>query len=193
MATDALADGFDELMWIDTDVAFEPRDVERLRSHGLPLCCGIYAKKGPRRIAAHVLPGTRRIMFGEGGGLVEIQYAPGGFLHVRREVLETIATQLALPICNERFGRPMVPYFAPMVHTDEKGPWYLSEDFAFCQRVRQCGFRIVADTTIRLWHLGTYRYGWEDACGARQRQKSFTMHFGTLSDPPEESRAVNEQ
>lgn len=36
MATDALAQGFDELVWIDSDVVFNPDDVERLRSHNLP-------------------------------------------------------------------------------------------------------------------------------------------------------------
>jgi hypothetical protein len=40
---------------------------------------------------------------------------------------------------------------------------YLSEDYAFCHRARQCGHKIIADTTIRLWHHGSYPYGWEDA------------------------------
>ncbi len=36
LATDALAEGFEELMWIDSDIAFEPQSVDRLRAHGLP-------------------------------------------------------------------------------------------------------------------------------------------------------------
>src|SRR5215813_4903128 len=46
MATDALAEGFDELMWIDADIGFDPDSVDRLRDHGLPISCGIYPKKG---------------------------------------------------------------------------------------------------------------------------------------------------
>ena len=69
MATDALADGFDELMWIDSDVAFHPDDVDKLRNHKLPFVCGIYAKKGPREVAAAVLPGTTQLQFGFDGGL----------------------------------------------------------------------------------------------------------------------------
>jgi hypothetical protein len=46
MATDALLDGFDETMWIDADVEFPPDGVEQLRAHGLPICCGVYPKKG---------------------------------------------------------------------------------------------------------------------------------------------------
>ena len=57
----------------------------------------------------------------------------------------------------------MVPFFMPMVVPDGEGSWYLAEDFAFCERARQSGIKIIADSTIRLWHIGSYRYGWEDA------------------------------
>jgi hypothetical protein len=48
MAAAALADGFEETVWIDSDISFEPDAVERLRSHGLPIVCGIYARKAMR-------------------------------------------------------------------------------------------------------------------------------------------------
>ena len=53
------------------------------------------------------------------------------------------------------------------------GPWYLAEDYAFCERARQCGYKIMADTSIRLWHIGEYAYGWEDAGLERVRHDSF--------------------
>jgi len=43
MATDALRDGFEETMWIDSDIAFDPNDIERLRAHRLPIVSAIYA------------------------------------------------------------------------------------------------------------------------------------------------------
>jgi hypothetical protein len=36
MASDALAQGFDELMWINSDGVFDPDDVDKLRQHNLP-------------------------------------------------------------------------------------------------------------------------------------------------------------
>ena len=48
IASEALRSGFEELMWIDSDVVFYTDDLERLRAHKLPLVCGIYAKKGRR-------------------------------------------------------------------------------------------------------------------------------------------------
>ena len=75
----------------------------------------------------------------------------------------------------------MVPYFMPMIHTDERGSWYLAEDYAFSERTRQCGFKILADTTIRLWHVGTYRFGWEDAGSDVRRYASYEFNLSTAS------------
>ena len=39
------------------------------------------------------------------------------------------------------------------------------------------GFPIIADTTIRLWHVGDYSYSWEDAGIDRQRFGDFDFQF----------------
>jgi hypothetical protein len=178
MASDALADGFDELMWVDSDIGFDPDAVDRLRAHGLPMVCAIYPKKGQAMLACNLLPGTESVTFGEGGGLLEIGYAATGFLLTRREVYEDVARHGRLPVCNARFGRPMVPYFLPMLVPD--GPpgdpqqhWYLGEDFAFSERARLAGHRIMADTTIRLFHIGRYGYSWEEAGAVKPRYARF--------------------
>ena len=186
MATDALADGFDELMWVDSDVVFDPTDVDKLRGHGLPIACGLYPKKGPREFACAFLPGTAAVTFGAAGGLAEVRYCGFGFVHTRRAVYETVRARLGLPTLNQRFDRPLVPYFGPLAVRDaEPGGWYLGEDYSFCERARQCGFRVVADTSIRLWHVGSYRYGWEDVGGPAERFGTYTLHLtpGHPADP----------
>ena len=208
IGSDALKDGFQETLWIDSDVGFEPDDVERLRRHGLPITCGIYPKKGKRELAIHILPGTPRFRFGVQGGLHEILYGGTGFLHVRRAVYETMIQQLQLPVCNEHAQNPMWPFFQPLIRSSPSGGqltgavedsdpaardtdrnasrgatspttghWYLAEDYAFCHRARLCGFPIIADTTIRLWHVGDYGYRWEDAGIDRQRYGDFDFQF----------------
>ena len=181
MATDALAHGFAELMWIDSDIAFHPDDVERLRSHNQPFSCGLYPKKGPRQFACEFLPGTSNVHFGQHGGLVEVRYCGFGFTHVRREVFETVREKLELPTCNQRFGSLLVPFFQPMVVPEAHGNWSLSEDYAFCERARQAGFAVLADTRIGLWHVGTYRYGWEDAGSSTQRYGNYIFHLSAGS------------
>jgi hypothetical protein len=186
-------------MWIDSDVGFSPDDVDRLREHDLPICGGIYPQKGRKALATHVLPGTEKVVFGAKGGLIEVLYSAAGFLYVKREVYETIQQQLNLPVRNAHFGRPLVPYFQPLVveargqESEIRGqrespqsairnpqsaisPWYLAEDFSFCHRARQCGYKIMADTRIRLRHFGTYAYMWEDAGSDLPRYG--TYHFG---------------
>src|SRR5688500_10747037 len=67
-ATLALDDGFDELIWIDSDIRFDADDVARLRAHDLPIVAGIYPKKGVQDLAVHLEDGTTELKMGEGGG-----------------------------------------------------------------------------------------------------------------------------
>ena len=184
LASAALAEGFEELMWIDSDVVFHPDDVVRLRAHQLPIVCGIYAKKSRREFACDFLPGTRQVVFGKEGGLIEVRYTGFGFVLTRREVFETMRTRLELPACNQRFGQVIHPYFMPMVVPDGPGrQWYLGEDYAFCERARRCGYKIMADTSFRLWHVGSYGFTWEDAGKDRDLFANYTFHLNEPSAP----------
>ena len=177
MASAALAEGADELMWIDSDIAFDPESIERLRGHDLPFVAGVYPKKGVQDFALHLEPGTAELVVGEGGGLRDVRYVGAGFMLVQRMVFEDIQRHFALPICNARFGLATVPYFLPMVITEPAGYWYLGEDYAFCERAHQAGHKIVVDTTIRLGHIGKYTYGWEDAGQAIPRVTGATFRY----------------
>ena len=179
IATDALRDGFQELFWIDSDIAFSPGAVDRLRSHGLPMICGIYPKKGEkqRSFACKFSRGTEMVAFGEAGGLVEVSFAGTGFLLMRRDVYQAIQEHFGLPVCNERFGPSMIPFFQPAIVPDGRGHWYLAEDYSFSHRARECGYRVMADTTLRLKHIGSYAYGWEDAGSERPRHESYTFRI----------------
>ncbi len=180
LANDALAQGFDELMWIDADIVFDPDDVEELRRHDLPLVCGLYPKQSCRQFACSFLPPTRQVLLGTRGDLIEILYCGFGFVLTRRVLYETMQRQLELPTCNQRFQTPLVPYFTPLIAGEGEQAWLLSEDYSFCERARRCGFRVMADTTLRLWHVGPYRYGWEDAGRDAERFTDYTFH---VSDP----------
>src|SRR5262249_36732210 len=59
MVSDALAAGCQETLFIDADTGFHPDAVEQLRSHDLPIVCGIYPKKAKRELAIHAYPGTK--------------------------------------------------------------------------------------------------------------------------------------
>ena len=71
----------------------------------------------------------------------------------------------------------MIPYFQPLVRPDGENHWYLPEDYAFCHRARDCGYSIMADPTIRLWPMGSYAFGWEDAGMDRERYGNFRFRL----------------
>jgi hypothetical protein len=183
MASHALQSGYEELMWIDSDVGFDPRDVERLRSHALPLSCGLYSKKDRKSFACYFAPGTENVPFGVGGKLTEVQYAGFGFVHTRRTVYDRIRERFKVKDCNQRFGKPITPWFLPEVVPDGAGSWYLPEDYAFCHRARLCGVPIMADTTIRLSHVGKYAFTWEDIRATQERKSTVNVPLNPKPSP----------
>lgn len=184
LASLALDNGYEELFWIDSDIAFSVEDFEKLRSHDLPLVCGLYPKKLKEGgLAAILNEDTHELSFGETGGLVEIKWAGTGFLYTKRQVYDDIREKLNLPKCRVGLETVVYPYFMPFTIPAGNGSdehLYLGDDTSFCERARQCGYRVYADTTIRLDHIGKYRYSWEDIGGTRERYNSLSCTIKRL-------------
>lgn len=165
LASAAVDDGFPETMWIDSDITFDPADVERLREHKRPITAGLYVKKGKAEFAGK-FRSEGHIVIGKGGGLLEMEFVGMGFTHIRREVYDKIKRELGLPKCGGGYDpkRLIVPYFIPMIAPDGAGGFcYLSEDYSFFNRARTVGFPCWVDTRIRLGHgNGPYKRTWDD-------------------------------
>ena len=177
IATKALLEGFQELMWIDADIGFDPADVERLRAHDLDMVAAVYPKKGEPALACQVLPGTGQLVLGRQGGLVEILSVGSGFLYTRRRLYDDIRQKFALPLCNNHPGEELIPFYQSLIVPTPDGHAYLGEDFAFCHRARQSGHKVMADLSIRLWHIGSYAYSWEDAGSPQTRYATYEFRF----------------
>ncbi|OYV84350.1 MAG: hypothetical protein B7Z73_15660 [Planctomycetia bacterium 21-64-5] len=174
LATSALEEGFEDTLWVDADTAFDADAVERLRSHDVPIVAGLYARRAARGgLAMAPIPGTRELVMGEGGGITEVLYAGTGFLLVRREVYVAIRRRFNLPLCDAHRPNRAIPFFMPMLEDWGGQMAYLGEDYAFSRRARLCGYKILADTSIRLWHIGMYRYGFEDAGNSVARLETY--------------------
>lgn len=168
LATDALAAGFLDLLWLDPSVVFDPSDVERLRLGNLPVVCGVYPWPGRQGLVCEFPAETATVQFGRGGGRIPVVSCGLGFALIRRTVFEAIAKQTAS-------GSP-TSYFTAS-STGDAFPIRAAEDVAFCDRVRAAGFEITADTSIRCWRIGPATLGWEDAGGDRERHDDFTLHL----------------
>jgi hypothetical protein len=94
-----------------------------------------------------------------------------GFALIRRPVFEAIAQQSPVPF----FAASPNPAGDPITIR-------AAEDVGFCKRARAAGFKIVADTSIRLWKVGSALLGWEEAGGDRERHDDFTLHLRPQSE-----------
>lgn len=179
MVSDALHDGFESIMFVDSDLGFEVADALRLLLRPEPVVSGIYAKKGPREVASSFAEGVKKVVFGpEAPGLYPLRYAATGFLRVRAEVLRHMIERLKLPLCNTHWGRGVWPFFQPLIVPQGEGKFhYLGEDWAFSQRLNMIGVTPLADTSFRLYHWGPYGFSWEEAGTEHPRYQTYTLNL----------------
>lgn len=178
LATEALAGAFDEILWVGSDTSFHPDAVERIRSHGLPLVGGLSVEPAQAQLACVFLPDTPPLTLGDGGGVTEVRYLGTAFLLTHRRVFEDVGRTFDLPVCNEAWPTPVVPYFLPLlVHDPQHGHQYLGEGYSFCERARQAGHEVMLDTSIRLWRVGPKSYGWEDVLAPTRRMATAKLQI----------------
>ncbi|MFO0959613.1 MAG: hypothetical protein U0800_19630 [Isosphaeraceae bacterium] len=164
MLSRALDRGHENILFIDSDVGFDPSDAIKLLSSPQPIVTGVYAKKGRRELASIFEDGIRTVRFGVARSRLEpLKYAGMGFFAIKSHAVRRIIEANQVPYCGTPDGHGFWALFQPMVLQEGDRHTYLAEDWAFCERARAAGLPILADPSIRLWHFGRYGYGWEDA------------------------------
>jgi len=151
---DFLASTASHLVFIDADIGFTGRDVLRLVAHNLPLVGATYAKKNRDRYDPAFVPLDTGAMVTP-SQLVEIACLPGGFMCIRRDMAERMAGAYreAWYSDGNRDGAPILDLFATYIDPETRNMW--SEDYAFCQRWRAIGGKVMLDPNILLTHNGT--------------------------------------
>lgn len=82
-------------------------------------------------------------------------------------------------------GEGFWPFFHPIVLQEADGLHQsLAEDWAFSHRLGQIGSTPLADTTIRLFHVGSRACTWEDTALTNARYESFTFNFAGREEMP---------
>jgi hypothetical protein len=165
-ATKAMEEGYDILVFIDDDIRFRIQDLYQLirEAHERKTVVGcLYMKrKAPLELVGCPLDGPQDLQIGEMGRVQEVRYVGTGLMAISRKVLLGVATLLNVQGPKLRTGAILEdggelhiwPFFMPMAHDGI----YLSEDYSFCQRASDAGFKILADTRIILGHVGEHVY-----------------------------------
>lgn len=188
--------GFSHMMFIDSDIGFDPNDVIALLAlqddeSDYDVICGPYAKKciswekikyavdkgvadeNPNVLEQFVGDYVFNPVFENGAtqGQIklneptEVLEAGTGFMMIRRSTFEKYDTayphQSYLPdhvrSANFDGSREIMAYFDCII--DPKSKRYLSEDYMFCQNVRNMGGKVFLCPWMNLHHVGSYIFG----------------------------------
>ena len=145
IAKKALLDEADLIMWFDSDMVFNPDTLQRmlkLIDEGNDMVTGVYYRRTPP--FSPVVFKTMEINE-EGTGfewtefeqipddLFEVGACGFGCVLMKTEIFVSVFAKFGL-------------MFTPIANC--------GEDIAFCWRARQCGYKIIADPSISLGHVG---------------------------------------
>lgn len=159
----------DVLVFIDDDIVYEPetiiKQIKLIREHNLDIVGATYATKDHSKkpsLTFRGLDDKDEFFFGKDGGVREIMYLSTGCMAIHRRVIERMVETNTVHLCHPDTLR-FYPFFMPIEKEIKPGKWtYLSEDWAFCDRARELGFKVWVDCSSKLKHIGDYPYDWDD-------------------------------
>lgn len=136
----------DRLIFLDSDITFEPGYLLKLAHHPVDFVGGCYRYK----LDQESYPLTwlnKDELWSDANGLIEVETLPNGFLALSRNVFEKL--KLSHPEREyEHFGKKAFCYFQ-MIFQDGQ---LHSEDSYFCKEWRAIGGQVFLDPEIELTH-----------------------------------------
>jgi len=174
LASYALRNGFDKLLFIDADEGWRAEHVLRLIRSDKRIIGGTYAKKAvPLNLNFGVLP-QHNDYFPEGkkpaeafcrfakeqanpAGEVEIAFLPTGFMLIDCSVfrqMQEFAPPYLTPDPETGEDTKCWEFFPVGVFQDRKD----TEDWGFCRFARSCGIGVYLNVFCVVNHFGTFRY-----------------------------------
>jgi len=133
---------FDTLFFLDDDVLPPSDAAEKLFSHNQPVVSGLYYRRAEpfNPVALYdTKPYPSPLGNYEPGALIEIDLVGAGCLLIQRKIFEFVPK----PWFEWRRDREDLP-------ENER----VSEDFAFCRKLRTSGIKTILDTSVQCAHLG---------------------------------------
>ena len=147
----AIEGGFDRILWLDSDMVFEPDLLERLSADmdsGLEFVSALAFK---RRIP------TGPTIYKE----LVYDRRDDGTLKVKAEPYKDYPKDELFEIAGSGFGAVMTSTDLLKRVWDTYGPPFdpmtqIGEDLACCWRVKQIGCKMYCDSRVKVGHIGTY-------------------------------------
>ena len=142
----AVADGYDYIFWLDSDMTFEPDLMERMfasigkHMYLTALCFGrrppfkpcIYSHVDAVKDGVGILPKTE----------VMYDYPRDSIIEIEASGFACVLQKIEMVDCmNSAYGVPFFPIAG------------LGEDLAYCYRAKQLDIKMYADTSIKVGHI----------------------------------------
>jgi hypothetical protein len=160
LVKDMLETNATDLLFIDSDINFEPEHIFRLMAWGADPKKGIVA--GVPRTRSENKVYIADLDYDDNGeltmngmGLVRGKRVATAFMLIRREVFEQMMEANPDWTYYDKRTDRMIPCLFDFKLTEEG---YMGEDFLFCDRARELGFEVWIDPTITLGHMGIQEY-----------------------------------
>lgn len=133
-----------DLMFLDSDVTWEPESLVKLCQRDQDIVGGVYPyrREGSENMPVRMMPGGEVV-----DGLREVEGLPTGFMKIRRHVLERMTA--GRPVYLDKIY-PTVLMFGRPEPGEDMARW--GGDIDFCNRWRAMGGRLYAEDEIRLGH-----------------------------------------
>lgn len=160
------AEGFTDAIFIDDDMEWTPNDVLRLLGSDKPVIGGV----GRMRVQApntdpnvwcwRPIHDEKGVLKTDDMGAVEVAGVGGAFLLINKGILVDMLEahpewKVSSP---EDWPDAIKPFHYEVFRPEQKGDMFTSEDFVFCNRVREFGGSVWVDPSITLGHVGSYNY-----------------------------------
>lgn len=166
------------MIFIDSDILFNPNDVIKLLQQEKKLIVGLYPVKrvnfenlkekinNYKSLEEALRHSGKRVgnvkSFVKDTKLAIMNDAPTGFMMMKRELLEELKKHCKhLEYTNDIAGYTSYAIDNKFYNLFQVGIFngrYMSEDYGFCALVKACGVDIYADLSINLIHVGNFYY-----------------------------------
>ena len=157
IAHEFLKSDCDHLLFIDSDMNFEPESVLRLLAWNQtkPIVGGAYESRKEGKIYILSLEGDKDHVQMDAMGNVKARRIATGFMMIQRKVFEKLAEMHPEWEHKDNTSDAMLHSFFDFKVTRDG---YIGEDFLFCDRAQEAGFSVWIDPTIKLGHMGIHEF-----------------------------------
>lgn len=172
----------DVLLFVDDDIVYEPEDAIKICKEAYEkqsIVGGAYVnKKEQNTWITSKLFQDQEIIFSKDSPVTEVRWVATGFMAIHRNVFMDLLAESSkfplhhpnhFPLCHPT-DLKYYNFFKPCEWQHKNGDFLnLSEDWAFCEKARNIGYRVFLDPSIRLGHAGRYVYTLDDLCRAPRK------------------------